>query len=135
MLHSRTCDGHFVITGSDRRVVLHRIQDGSLHDSFPEEDHLAGINQVGWLTDDLIVTAADDGLVRIKSLSEVRRFLLFMSAIMERVIMGRRSYLEQTRPSISATKSINTILLHSPPSYKHHHCWRCDGGGDIIPFA
>lgn len=62
----------FVSTGSDRRVVLHNIQDGSLHDSFPEEDHLAGINQVGWLTDDLIVTAADDGLVRIKSLSEVR---------------------------------------------------------------
>ncbi len=35
------------------------------------DEHLAGVNQVGWLNDRLIVTAADDGLVRIKNIEEV----------------------------------------------------------------
>lgn len=59
-----------VFVGSDKLIAIHRLEDGVLL-SKVENEHLAGINQVDWLNDHILVSACDDGLIRIKNITEV----------------------------------------------------------------
>jgi WD40 repeat protein len=62
--------------GSDKLIAIHRLEDGVLL-SKVENEHLAGINQVDWLNDHIVVSACDDGLIRIKNITENRLLRVF----------------------------------------------------------
>lgn len=60
-------------------MLVYRVCDGMLMHSLDNENK-KGINHVGWLNDSTLVTASDDGRVKIRSIEDVR-LCIFINCI------------------------------------------------------
>lgn len=56
--------------GPDRRVIIHRIENGEA-EKIVEGNHTAGVSQVFWLSDQYIGAASDDGMIKIRDIEAV----------------------------------------------------------------